>query len=48
HPGVAEKIRAGRVGAAGAWVGAVMKATGGKADARAVRSLILQRLGAER
>ncbi|MGI8695389.1 MAG: Asp-tRNA(Asn)/Glu-tRNA(Gln) amidotransferase subunit GatB [Mycobacteriales bacterium] len=44
QPGVAEKIRAGKVAAAGALVGAVMKATGGQADARRVRELILARL----
>ncbi len=44
-PEVAAKIRAGKVAAAGALVGAVMKATRGQADAQVVRSLILQRLG---
>jgi len=43
NPDVAEKIRGGKVQAAGAIVGAVMKATGGKADAKRVRELILER-----
>jgi aspartyl-tRNA(Asn)/glutamyl-tRNA(Gln) amidotransferase subunit B len=44
QPDVAEKIRAGKVAAAGALVGAVMKATRGQADAKTVRELILQKL----
>ncbi|MEJ3655609.1 Asp-tRNA(Asn)/Glu-tRNA(Gln) amidotransferase subunit GatB [Actinomycetes bacterium KLBMP 9759] len=43
QPDVVEKIRGGKVQAAGAIVGAVMKATGGKADAKRVRELILER-----
>ena len=43
NPDVAEKIRAGKVAAAGAIVGAVMKATRGSADAARVRELILER-----
>jgi aspartyl-tRNA(Asn)/glutamyl-tRNA(Gln) amidotransferase subunit B len=46
QPDVAEKIRAGKVTAAGALVGAVMKATRGQADAKVVRELILTKLGA--
>ncbi|MDR1825389.1 MAG: Asp-tRNA(Asn)/Glu-tRNA(Gln) amidotransferase subunit GatB [Bifidobacteriaceae bacterium] len=46
QPDVAEAIKAGRVQAAGAIVGAVMKATRGQADAARVRELILQRVGA--
>ncbi len=42
QPDVAEKIRGGKVAAAGAIVGAVMKATGGQADAQRVRELVLQ------
>jgi len=42
-PDVAEKIRGGKVAAAGAIVGAVMKATGGQADAGRVRELVLER-----
>ncbi|WP_018383482.1 Asp-tRNA(Asn)/Glu-tRNA(Gln) amidotransferase subunit GatB [Wenjunlia vitaminophila] len=45
NPGVADKIRGGKVAAAGALVGAVMKATRGQADAARVKELILQRLG---
>jgi aspartyl-tRNA(Asn)/glutamyl-tRNA(Gln) amidotransferase subunit B len=41
---VVAKIRNGKVAAAGALVGAVMKTTGGKADAPRVRELILERL----
>jgi aspartyl-tRNA(Asn)/glutamyl-tRNA(Gln) amidotransferase subunit B len=44
-PDVAEKIRAGKVAAAGAVVGAVMKATRGQADAARVRELVLERCG---
>jgi len=43
HPDVAEKIRGGKVAAAGAIVGAVMKATRGQADAARVRELVLER-----
>jgi aspartyl-tRNA(Asn)/glutamyl-tRNA(Gln) amidotransferase subunit B len=46
NPDVAAKIRDGKVAAAGALVGAVMKTTRGQADAKAVRELILERLGA--
>jgi aspartyl-tRNA(Asn)/glutamyl-tRNA(Gln) amidotransferase subunit B len=45
HPDVADKIRGGKVAAAGALVGAVMKATRGQADASRVQELILDRLG---
>jgi aspartyl-tRNA(Asn)/glutamyl-tRNA(Gln) amidotransferase subunit B len=44
NPAVVAKIRGGKVAAAGALVGAVMNTTGGKADARRVRELILERL----
>jgi aspartyl-tRNA(Asn)/glutamyl-tRNA(Gln) amidotransferase subunit B len=44
-PDVAEKIRGGKVAAAGAIVGAVMKSTRGQADAARVRALLLERLG---
>ena len=43
QPDVADKIRGGKVAAAGAIVGAVMKATGGQADAQRVRELVLAR-----
>ena len=45
QPDVADKIRDGKVAAAGAIVGAVMKATRGQADAARVRELLLERLG---
>lgn len=45
QPDVAEKIRGGKVQAAGAIVGAVMKATKGKADAKRVRELVLAACG---
>jgi aspartyl-tRNA(Asn)/glutamyl-tRNA(Gln) amidotransferase subunit B len=44
---IAEKIRGGKVAAAGALVGAVMKATRGQADAARVRELILEKLGVQ-
>jgi aspartyl-tRNA(Asn)/glutamyl-tRNA(Gln) amidotransferase subunit B len=44
NPDIAAKIREGKVAAAGALVGAVMKATGGKADAKTVRELVIARL----
>ncbi|MHA6627570.1 Asp-tRNA(Asn)/Glu-tRNA(Gln) amidotransferase subunit GatB [Pseudonocardia sichuanensis] len=43
QPDVAEKIRGGKVAAAGAIVGAVMKATKGQADAKRVRELVIER-----
>jgi aspartyl-tRNA(Asn)/glutamyl-tRNA(Gln) amidotransferase subunit B len=43
QPDVADKIRGGKVAAAGAIVGAVMKATRGQADAKRVRELVLER-----
>ncbi|MEO6881513.1 MAG: Asp-tRNA(Asn)/Glu-tRNA(Gln) amidotransferase subunit GatB [Mycobacteriaceae bacterium] len=42
NPAVAEKIRGGTTKAAGAIVGAVMKATRGQADAARVQQLVLQ------
>ncbi|NEE33371.1 Asp-tRNA(Asn)/Glu-tRNA(Gln) amidotransferase GatCAB subunit B, partial [Streptomyces sp. SID7982] len=47
NPAVADKIRGGKVAAAGALVGAVMKATRGQADAARVKELILAQLGVE-
>ncbi|MFE1799109.1 Asp-tRNA(Asn)/Glu-tRNA(Gln) amidotransferase subunit GatB [Streptomyces sp. NPDC059517] len=47
NPGVADKIRGGKVAAVGALVGAVMKATRGQADAARVKELILEKLGVE-
>jgi aspartyl-tRNA(Asn)/glutamyl-tRNA(Gln) amidotransferase subunit B len=46
NPDIAAKIRDGKLAAAGALVGAVMKTTRGQADAKTVRDLILSRLGA--
>jgi len=43
QPDVADKIRDGKVAAAGAIVGAVMKATKGQADAKRVRELVIAR-----
>jgi aspartyl-tRNA(Asn)/glutamyl-tRNA(Gln) amidotransferase subunit B len=45
NPAIADKVRDGKVAAAGALVGAVMKSTRGQADAKTVRELILSRLG---
>ena len=45
NPDVADKVRGGKLPAVGALVGAVMKATKGQADAKAVRELLLERLG---
>jgi aspartyl-tRNA(Asn)/glutamyl-tRNA(Gln) amidotransferase subunit B len=44
NPEVAERVRSGKVAAAGVIVGAVMKATRGQADAARVRALVLERL----
>lgn len=44
QPDVAEKIRGGKIKAAGAIVGAVMRATRGRADARRVRELVMERV----
>jgi Asp-tRNA(Asn)/Glu-tRNA(Gln) amidotransferase B subunit len=45
NPAVADKIREGKVAAAGALIGAVMKEMRGQADAARVRELILEKLG---
>jgi len=44
NPDIADKIRDGKTAAVGALVGAVMKATRGRADASRARELILERL----
>lgn len=44
NPAIADKIRSGKVEAAGVLIGAVMKATRGQADAKTVRELIISRL----
>jgi aspartyl-tRNA(Asn)/glutamyl-tRNA(Gln) amidotransferase subunit B len=46
QPELADKVRSGKVPAVGALVGAVMKATGGKANAARARELLLRELGA--
>jgi aspartyl-tRNA(Asn)/glutamyl-tRNA(Gln) amidotransferase subunit B len=46
NPDVVAKVRDGKVAAAGVIVGAVMKATQGRADAARVRDLFLERVGA--
>ncbi len=43
-PDAADSVRAGRLGAIGPLVGAVMRSTGGKADAAAVRQMLLDSL----
>jgi aspartyl-tRNA(Asn)/glutamyl-tRNA(Gln) amidotransferase subunit B len=47
NPDVVEKVRSGKVAAAGVIVGAVMKATRGQADAARVRELFLERVGVD-
>ena len=44
NPDVADKIRDGKVAAAGALIGAEMKEMRGQADAARVRELLLERL----
>ena len=44
NPEIAQKVRDGKVAAAGALIGAVMKQMHGQADAARVRELVLQRL----
>jgi aspartyl-tRNA(Asn)/glutamyl-tRNA(Gln) amidotransferase subunit B len=46
QPDLAKKVRGGNLGAVGPLVGAVMKATGGAADAKRARELLLERLSA--
>jgi len=43
-PDAAQKVRDGKVQAAGALIGSVMREMRGQADAAAVRALLLQRL----
>ncbi|MFJ8824608.1 Asp-tRNA(Asn)/Glu-tRNA(Gln) amidotransferase subunit GatB [Streptomyces sp. NPDC102467] len=45
NAGIVAKIQSGKIAAAGALVGAVMKATRGQADAARVKELILEKLG---
>ena len=44
-PETAQKVRDGNIPAAGSLIGAVMKSTGGQADAARVRELLLKHLG---
>ncbi|MBC7558343.1 MAG: Asp-tRNA(Asn)/Glu-tRNA(Gln) amidotransferase subunit GatB [Dermatophilaceae bacterium] len=46
NPAVADKVREGKVAAAGALIGQVMKEMKGQADAARARELILEKLGA--
>ncbi|MQA05832.1 MAG: Asp-tRNA(Asn)/Glu-tRNA(Gln) amidotransferase subunit GatB [Streptosporangiales bacterium] len=46
NPDVAQKVRDGKVAAVGPLVGQVMKAMRGQADAKRIRELLLERLGA--
>jgi aspartyl-tRNA(Asn)/glutamyl-tRNA(Gln) amidotransferase subunit B len=46
NPAVADKVRGGKVQAAGALIGQVMKTMKGQADTAKVRQLILDKLGA--
>ena len=46
NPDVADKVRDGKVAAAGALIGQVMKEMKGQADAAKIRELILEKLGA--
>jgi Asp-tRNA(Asn)/Glu-tRNA(Gln) amidotransferase B subunit len=45
HPAQVEAYRAGKTALLGFFVGQVMKATGGRADAAAVRELVTKLLG---
>ncbi len=45
QPDTAQRVRDGNIPAAGALIGAVMKSTGGQADAAKVRQLLLKHLG---
>lgn len=47
NPKAVESIRAGKMNAIGSIVGAVMKASGGKADAKAVGDLVRKELGVQ-
>jgi aspartyl-tRNA(Asn)/glutamyl-tRNA(Gln) amidotransferase subunit B len=45
NPDIVDKIKSGKVQAAGALIGSVMKQMRGQADASRVRELILEKLG---
>ena len=46
-PEVAARIQEGKLAAVGALIGAIMKTTGGRADAARARALLLERLGVD-
>ncbi len=46
HPAIAEQIRAGKTQAIGRLIGEVMKKSGGAADAKAVREMLMEKLKA--
>lgn len=46
HAAIAEQVRAGKGAAIGRLIGEVMKKSGGSADAKAVREILMKRLGA--
>ena len=45
HAEIAEQVRAGKLQAAGRLIGAVMQKSGGSAEAKAVRAMLLRKLG---
>jgi aspartyl-tRNA(Asn)/glutamyl-tRNA(Gln) amidotransferase subunit B len=45
NPDIVDKIKSGKVQAAGALIGSVMKQMRGQADATRVREMILERIG---
>ena len=45
NPDIVDKIKSGKVQAAGALIGSVMKQMRGQADAARVRELILEKIG---
>lgn len=48
NPDIADKVRSGKLNAAGALIGAVMKDMRGQADAAKVRSFVLEKLGQDK
>ena len=48
NPDIADKVRSGKLNAAGAMIGAVMKDMRGQADAAKVRSFVLEKLGQDK
>ncbi|USN99920.1 MAG: Asp-tRNA(Asn)/Glu-tRNA(Gln) amidotransferase subunit GatB [Phycisphaeraceae bacterium] len=47
NPSIVEQIRGGKQQAAGRLIGEVMKKSGGSADAKAVREMLLERIGSD-